>query len=375
MKRTWRCGAVAAALSLCSVSLPAQAPAAARKAWYAKLAEPFPDAARLGERRVASENRALFQSVEPLAITIAADFKKVNGDRAQDSPRRYPATLTVAGSPGAPLPVQLGTRGHFRLHPSSCSFVPLRVEFPAGAVGGTLFDGQRSLKLVTHCQDANAYEQYTLHEYLVYRMFNVMTPRSFRARLVKATYVDAKSQKPVASRYAIFLEDDDDVARRAEGRIVDVPNALFKDLDQGALTLMALFQYMIANTDFSIIRLHNVRLVQDRDRVLYTVPYDFDFSGLVNTRYSEPDKQLGIRSVRERLYRGPCRTEADLEPLLERFRARKSDLMAVYDSQADLSANGRRGAQRFLQEFYSVIERRDQVRKILVNGCTKTAGM
>ena len=241
-----------------------------------KLAEPWPDVEVLRARRVEAESRPLFGTAEPLTMTLTANFNVVNKDRSEKSTKRYPATLEVSGDGGRakPLDVRLGTRGHFRLRASSCGFVPLRVEFMKEDAAGTVFQGQKALKLVTHCRNAGAYEQYTLREYLVYRIFNLLTPRSFRARLARVTYVDSVSGKPTVTRCGMFIEDDDDVARRMEGRIAELPNALFDDLDRGgaaakdSLTLMALFEYMIANTDFSIVRLHNVRLIQDRQRAL-----------------------------------------------------------------------------------------------------------
>ena len=167
---------------------------------------------------------------------------------------------------------------------------------------GTVFEGVGSLKLGTHCAGDQEYEQYTLREYLAYRIFNLFTPRSFRARLAKATHVDSSTGKTLAIRYAMFIESEADVARRLEGRVVQLPRTLFRDLDPETLTLMMLFEYMIGNTDFSIFALHNVRLVQDQARVLYPIPYDFDLSGVVNARYAVPDRQLPIATVLDRLY-------------------------------------------------------------------------
>ena len=129
------------------------------------------------------------------------------------------------------------------------------------------------------------------------------------------------------------------------------------------------------NNDLSIIKLHNVRLVQDRARTLYPVPYDFDLAGLVDTSYALVDKRLGITSVRDRLYRGPCRTEAQLEPWLEKFRAKKSAVMALYDSLPDLDPGYLRDARKYVEEFYSLISRPDRVKKALVDGCKRADGM
>ena len=358
------------------VAVPAQAPAtgtaAQKKSPYAKLVEPWPDAEAMRQRRTDAENRRLFQSGEPLALTITADFKTVNKDRNESSTKRYPATLAVAGAKGDAIPVRLGTRGHFRLRQTSCSFVPLRVEFPGQETAGTPFERQKALKLITHCREDKVYEQYILHEYLVYRILNLLTPRSFRARLARVTYVDTSSDKAPVTRTAMFLEDDDDVARRMGARIVDLPNLLFKDVDAEALTLMAIFQYMIGNTDYSLLRLHNVRVMQSPTRILYTVPYDFDFAGLANTQYAIADKRLGIASVRERLYRGPCRSEGELAPVVEAFMAKKADIMALNDSLPDLDPSYRRNAREYLEDFFSTLSRQDRVKKALIDGCSRS---
>ena len=205
-------------------------------------------------------------------------------------------------------------------------------------------------------------------------MFNLLTPRSFRARLAKATYVDAASKRTVATRYGLFIEDDDDVARRLEGRITDVKNMLFYRLHGETLTLMALFEYMIGNTDMSILHQHNIRLVETPANELYPVPYDFDFSGLVNTTYAGADKRLGITSVRDRLYRGPCRTPQELETVFVKMRALKSELLAVYDGLADMSGTDRREARTYLEEFFRLIDRPRDVKTALIDPCL-AAGM
>src|SRR2546430_349337 len=111
-------GATASMLLLCAIGLPAQAPPATAK-WVAKLTAPWPDADRLRTRRIASENRALFEGDQPIALTLTADFKTINKDRTPNSTQRHPAKLAIEGADGAPLAVKLRSRGHFRLHPLS----------------------------------------------------------------------------------------------------------------------------------------------------------------------------------------------------------------------------------------------------------------
>ena len=242
----------AVALAHAQSSVPPSAPG--KKNPLLKLAQPWPDAAALKARRLESEARPLFQSGEPLEFTLTADFGAINRDRNPESATRYPAALTVAGADGQPrnIDVKLSARGHFRRMARNCSFVPLRVEFPKEGMAGTPFDGQTTLKLGTGCENSKEYEQITLREYLQYPMFNLLTPLSFRARLARATYTDAKSKKKGAPRYALFIEHENEVARRNEGRIVDLARLVFNDLEARTLTRMMLFEYMIGNTDFSM---------------------------------------------------------------------------------------------------------------------------
>src|SRR4051812_45153591 len=242
--------------------------AAGKKNPLLKLAEPWPDADALKARRLEAEARPLFASTAPLEFSLTSNFSAINRDRKPESTTRYPAVLTVAGADGKPreIPVKLSARGHFRRMARNCRIVPLRVEFPKDGMAGTPFDGQTTLKLGSGCEDSSEFEQITLKEYLQYPMFNMVTPLSFRARLARGTYIDEKSKKKNGPRYALFIENDNDVARRAEGRSVELQRLMFTDLVAESVDRMMLFEYMIGNTDMSIFAYHNIRLIQKPDR-------------------------------------------------------------------------------------------------------------
>jgi hypothetical protein len=336
-----------------------------------KLTEPWPEEEVLQARRVEADSRRLFKETEPLAFTLTADFSAVNKERNPNNKKSFPAVLTVQDAKGPQdIQVKIGSRGHFRLMPRNCDFVPIRLELPAKEeTGGTMFEGQTTLKLGTHCRGDREYDNYTLREYLTYRLFNMVTPLSFRARLAKATYVDAKSKKTVNNRYAIFIEHENEVARRFGGRIVELQRITFNDLDAATLNRMMLFEYMIGNTDFSIWALHNVRIVQDRNRKLYPVPYDFDLSGLVHAPYAAPDPRIGIRTVLDRLYRGPCRTIDEFDEAAESFRAKRADMFTLLESMRDLDPLARGEAKSYLEGFFRSIEKPDSIKRQFVNGC------
>src|SRR5262249_8527616 len=336
-----------------------------------KLAEPWPEDDVVQARRVEADSRPLFKDTEPLTFTLTGDFNTVNKERTPNNKKVFPAGITVQDAKGPQdVPVKIASRGHSRLMARNCDFVPIHVEFAReGETAGTVFAGQTSLKLGTHCRGDREYDNFTLREYLTYRLFNMVTPLSFRARLARATYVDAKTKKTISNRYAIFIEHENDVARRFGGRVVELPRIQFTDLDAPTLNRMMLFEYMIGNTDFSIWALHNVRIVQDRNRRLYPVPYDFDLSGFVHAPYALPDPRIGIRSVLDRRYRGPCRTIDQFDQTAEAFRAKREDMFTLLDSMKDLEPGARSEARNYLEASFRAIERPDAIRRQLVSGC------
>jgi hypothetical protein len=289
----------------------------------------------------------------------------------------FPATLTVAKADGAQttFPLNIRTRGHVRRMSQTCTFAPLRLEFDNEKTKGTVFEGHKNLKLGTHCRDADLFEQYVPREYAAYRIFNLLTPISFRVRMAKAIYVDEATKKPIANRMAIFIEDDDDVARRMEGRTTEQQKLVFRQMDYDTATLMTVFEYMIGNTDMSIYLLHNVILVQTPSKKTYPVPYDFDYSGLVDARYAVPAKQFGITSVRDRVYRGPCRTADEFQPFFDKFLAIKAQVLALFDSISGMDPGYRKEAQKYIQEFYQTIGKPGDVKRAFIDECNNRAGM
>ena len=334
---------------------------------------PFPDAAALTERRREAENRALFRSAEPLAFTLTADFSAVDKDRDPRSVKTFPATISFPMADGttASRSIRIRGRGHSR-RGRTCDFTPLRLEFVKDEMRGTVFGGQNAIKLGTHCRVSDSFEQYVLREYTAYRIFNLLTPHSFRARLARARYVDAASQKLIGEHNGMFIEDSDDVAKRMEGRINEQRQFPFPRLDYNYLTLVAVFEYMIGNTDVAFAAQHNVRVVETPAFRRYAVPYDFDYSGLVDAIYAVVDKKRvpEITNVYQRRYIGPCRTVEELEPILAKMRAARADIYALYDRPA-FTEKSRKDARSYLDGFYKTIDRPAQIKRELVDTCWK----
>lgn len=295
---------------------------------------------------------ALFATDSVLAFTLVTDFQALAGQRDTMRHKAFPGTVRVAGASGeASLPVEVYTRGHYRLRSDRCSFPPLRVVFGKGTKG-TPFDDQRALKLVTHCRDnSDDYQQYVLREFLAYRAHALVTPASFRARLARVRYVRSRDTTKVMERWGFLIESERELGRRLGGRVLEAKNARYADIAPDSAVGLSLWQYFLGNTDWSLSALHNVRLVQRGPDVL-AVPYDFDFSGFVATSYAIPDPMLPIKSVTQRLWRGPCPSREAIAAAVAPFLAQRAALEQVPRSLAGIDGGWADRAQRYIRQFY-----------------------
>lgn len=306
---------------------------------------------------------AFFESSDPLDVTLTVDLKRLQRDRGDSVPWRS-ALLTAVAADGsrARFGVQLRTRGIWRRR--KCEYPPLRLSVPKSAARGTVFHGLGRPKLVTVCSDSDVHEQYLLQEFQLYRVYQLLTPYSHRVRLIRLSYVDSASGRTAATRLAFIQEEPDALAARVGGQLIRVRGARADDLDDGAVALFALFQYLIGNTDFSISQLHNVELLAPPATPLVPIAHDFDFSGAVDATYATPDPKLHLRSVRERRYRGYCVDPAALDGAVETFRQRRERIFALYDDDVGrkLPPRYRHAILDYFRDFYDGLADRDSFR-------------
>ena len=318
----------------------------------------------------------LFRDAAPVTMWLVADFKTVFKDRdtAADNPRRYPAKLGFIGEQGDSIvyDVQLATRGHFRLQANrgGCAFVPLKVYFDKEKTKGGLFGGEGSLKLTTHCNNGDRFAQNVYIEYAANVMYNILTPISLKVRLAEITYIDPANPKFTVTRPGFWSEDDDGMAKRNRGKILMTTRATGADMDAWQSTLTDVFQYMIANTDFSLYALHNMRIVQSDTGLRYfPMAYDFDWSGLVDAPYARPDYRLPIRRVTDRLYRGCDHAPELFAQAATHFKNKKNEIYGVLTGIKGLTPNRLKEATTFLDDFYKLINDPGSMRREFQSVC------
>ncbi|MDX1943663.1 MAG: hypothetical protein SFU99_24055, partial [Saprospiraceae bacterium] len=86
------------------------------------------------------------------------------------------------------------------------------------------------------------------------------------------------------------------------------------------------------------------------------VPYDFDFSGLVNASYASTDATLGIKTVRERKFLGMAQSPEELKSTIEHFQAHKKEIFDYVRKFKLLSMESRTDIIQFLESFYHCLD-------------------
>ncbi|MGE0159677.1 MAG: hypothetical protein AB7T31_09720 [Gemmatimonadales bacterium] len=336
--------------------------------------DPWPTPEEFAARAEEAAAAPLFQSHDILHMTLRTDIQTLRARR--DTVEEVQGTVTFVDLNGteSTRPVQVRARGNFRRDPRNCNFPPLRLNFPRGDMDGTVFEGQDRLKLVTPCQDSRAeYQRYIYDEYLAYRVANILTPYSYRVRLVEITYEDTSGDYETRTKHGFLIEADEEMAARNRAIYLDVPqmHPMLADGDQSVLTGM--FNYMIGNLDWSAVYFHNAVVIRVEDGRHLTVPYDFDFAGAINARYAvvPPQLQDQVRRVRQRLYREFCRPELTLENVRAMFADKRGQVEELYRTfpyyaEPDQAED----AIEYYEDFWDVVTNQREFENEILEKCT-----
>jgi hypothetical protein len=325
----------------------------------------------------------LFGDEAPLKIVITGPFPTIVR-LAATSTKLYSATLTVTddGAPPQTVAIQIAARGHSRRQ-EYCSFPPILLRFDKPTARGTLFQGQHKLKLTTYCKPPQDYEQRIVLEYLAYKIYNLITPMSFRVRAAEVTFRGSESDAGV-TRFGFLIEDPDDLAARNDAARLKVltHQVAVAQLDPRATARAELFEFLIANFDWEFLAAsagedccHNIRLIAAKGATAATAsgvvpaPYDFDSSGFVDSPYAEIPAGLGIGRVTERVYRGYCASNGEIAPVVQEYNDHRAAIMALINGDPRLDEHFRTKTDHFVDGFYTTINDPPRLQRDILRHC------
>lgn len=314
--------------------------------------------------------KGLFETDKVLEITLSGNIRALINDRSAIA-QLHPITLLYKQEDGSEISIsaEAKTRGHFRKLKENCLYPPIAVQFTKGeTLASSIFTNQEKLKLVMPCQG----DEYVVREWLVYRLYNLITPKSFKARLVRIKINDIANKKTTAPFYGILLEEEKQMAKR-NGSIAITKKIQPEDTEREPFLTMAVFEYLIGNTDWSVQYQQNIKLIAaDSNAVLTAVTYDFDHAGLVNAPYAKPAEELLMNSVRERRYRGFCVHDfKKFDHAITLFNSLKKDMYAVYADCTLLDEKYIKTALKYLDDFYATINNANKMQEEFGYPCKK----
>lgn len=306
----------------------------------------------------------LFADSEMLSVTIEGPLSTLIRERSDEEYYDGLFRYTAGDGTEHELDLQFRARGNYRRRRETCLFPPVRLNFKKKQVEGTIFEGQNILKLVSHCRPGSKrYEQHVLREELAYRILNLHTPYSFRSRLMRIRWVDTDKGNDVDERYGFVIEHKNELEERTNLVEPGLEKTSYDLLNSRQAAVTALFEYLIGNTDFSMIAgpageacCHNGLLLREgEDGEIFFVPYDFDMAGIVDAPYAEPNPRFNLRSVTERLYRGHCRFNPDMEAAKTAYLDNQDTVMSLIENQPGLDKRNLKRVTRFMEQFYENI--------------------
>jgi hypothetical protein len=285
-------------------------------------------------------------SKEAVHVKLSTDLTQLNGSRKSDD--YIPAVLTDQN--GKKWKVEIKSRGKFRR--KNGFFPPIKIKFSKKELAVEGYSAHNDLRVSLPFYEGNDGDDYMVREYLCYRMYEHLTPASVRARLVCMTLSDSHVESWKHEINTIFMEDDDELEQRLEVKEEEIYGLDPDSLLQTQAGLTAAFNYFIGNADWEVAGMRNVKLMRGTPGgKIILIPYDFDFSGVVNAPYSKPASMSGLKTIKQRFLMADGIKPEHLRRAYMSIQKEAPALRKIVQSKY-LKNSSQRDILDYLQSFY-----------------------
>lgn len=329
------------------------------------------------------EQTQLFESHTVLNLTMPVDFDALC--RPSQTPDcDYTATEFIyLDSEGREqsVPISIRRRDGWRAMQTNCQVPTLFVRFNPETTVGTPFEGQSELALTSHCGKGispeniasptlpSDFERYVINEYLGYRIYNLISDMSLGVRLVRMHYTNPEDGRGNFTRDAFFSEHFEALAERFNSQLLPPGSFDPATLDWRAAEKIALFQYMVGNTDWSIEEQENIVLFRTPSGKDVPVVFDLDMSGLVNAHYAAPSRSAPISNVKQRYFMGYCHPDTNWDDLFTRFSELEVPVITMLIETPGLGRGDRRVSGSYLDSFFEILDSEEARETKIVEAC------
>lgn len=297
-----------------------------------------------------------YQPDQVVEVTLQFDAQKLV--RTKLKKEKFPGTIIYQNAQGDTVTRSLHVESRGKLRLEICDFPPLKLDFGKKELQkegmSSEFD---ELKLITHCNRTGKNDILVLKEWLVYKLYNIITDKSLRAQLLHIRYLDLDGNL-YADETAFMIEPAEALAYRLG---CQKQTKISKDppiLEEESYEQMILFQYMIGNVDWRIREMHNIELL--KDTILETqiaVAYDFDYAGMVDAFYAVHDERAGQKFFGERVLNGTFSSEASFQKVIALYLSKEAAILQTCADFTLLEEKERQKVMKYLSSFFEQIKK------------------
>jgi len=299
---------------------------------------------------------------ETPVIHIDTDLKKLI--RKKNYEEYQPSVISFDLENGETMVCKSKLRARGNIRKKVCVNPPLKLNFKEKDLQKNGFDTLDILKTVIQCRSSDNTKKYLAKERLAYDLYALIDTLAMRAKVVNfEMYEDGEHKE---SLDGFLIETEKHYGRRISANVVEKGTLRSSVLYRNHFLKMTFFQYMIGNPDYAIPNKHNVEILQLADKKLVAVPYDFDYSGLVDTDYSVPHKSLPIKSVRDRIYMVKNVKLEEALATAKYFNSMKDEFYAVINNAAYLTEKDKKDTSQYIDDFFKVISSEKRIEREFV---------
>ena len=206
----------------------------------------------------------LFGIREPLVITLKFNIKEFNRTKNDEKYHKAEMTCHVDSSFEVRHNVRVRARG--KLRRDICSMPPFWLNIRYAGIEAEDLEGVIKMKVVTRCRPSAAYKNYVLREYLIYQIYNLLSPYSFNTRLVRLKYINTGRKDKVTEDWGFIIEPEAMMAERNNCMPIKSDKLSIRTVNMEWIDKVAYFHYMIGQCDYSVTGRHNLKILTSKER-------------------------------------------------------------------------------------------------------------
>ncbi len=306
--------------------------------------------AGVGDSPTTSIQEVLMESTTRPQLTLRTDFLQLLRGKTEEeyqvaeiSIRTSDIDHTLAG--------RVRVRGNMRKE--ACVLPPMLIDLRKSDLDSLDYLRHDRLKLVIPCQQRTFSQTNLYKEYLVYELYRQISDHGFQTQLVDIEIVSPKKQYELTG---FLIETEQDYAHRTGATVLPTGRVAASAIDRQRFVHTMFFQYMIANTDWSVSDKHNLELVKypDNPRTEF-IAYDFDYAGFVGNNYAVPADILPIRSVHDRHFLPYPTTDEEINEAITYFLEREEAIYSICAAADYLDEETSVSCQDYLRPFFDLL--------------------